>query len=51
MLLALAVAIAAEGPAVAQYQEEEVTFTNGDVKLAGTLTLPREGGLPISRPS
>jgi len=26
------------------YEEEEVTYTNGDVRLAGTLTFPSEGG-------
>jgi dienelactone hydrolase len=26
------------------YDEEEVTFENGDIKLSGTLTLPKKGG-------
>jgi pimeloyl-ACP methyl ester carboxylesterase len=33
---------AAQTPS-APYQEEDVSFTNGDIKLAGTLTLPSPG--------
>jgi len=40
LTLGLAAALAGQAPTTAPYQEEEVTFTNGDVKLAGTLTLP-----------
>ena len=38
--IGLAAAPAGQAPATPPYQEEEVTFTNGDVKLAGTLTVP-----------
>jgi uncharacterized protein len=40
MTLGLAASPAAQTPTVTPYQEEEVAFTNEDVKLAGTLTMP-----------
>jgi uncharacterized protein len=43
MTLGLAAAPLAQAPSVGPYQDEEVTFTNGDVTLAGTLTVPTSG--------
>jgi hypothetical protein len=40
MTSGLAAAPLAQTPPTAPYQEEEVTFTNGEVKLAGSLSLP-----------
>ena len=37
-----------EDEAMAYVQEEEVTFTNGEITLAGTLTLP---DAPTKRPA
>ena len=33
---------------VADFSTEEVTFSNGDLKLAGTLTLPKTGKMPFA---
>ena len=43
MTLGLVAAPLAQAPSVAPYQDEDVTFTNGDVTLAGTLTVPTSG--------
>lgn len=37
-------AISAEATVAVPYRQEEVTFKNGEVNLAGTLTLPQSGG-------
>jgi pimeloyl-ACP methyl ester carboxylesterase len=37
-------AVVVPPPPPPPYREEEVTFTNGDVTLAGTLTVPQTGG-------